>query len=779
MKNGRWRRILILPFLLLGFISPAQARPVSMDSPAPAYALAYSFQFPVGDPVDHAGWDRTTTFGGVGVAPGHLGEDFFVSGHHNDSEAAGKPVHAAASGIVRYATPANGFTGGYGGVVIIEHHLPSGEYYTSVTGHLARPLAVSTGSEVSKGQVIGYVADDANDGGSWKPHVHFGIRNGAYTSATYYCSCCSEPKAYWVYLGYEKTCDPHFLISNWQPPTIFIQTHQGDAPMIQVHMDTHGWSLPAKLVISNTFGWSKYRELNLTLDSDGYSPALILLDFPLGTYSFYLKPQGMLGMKKRLSISNNTSLIIIDFDGGGTPGLADGNEDNKINLVDYELWRHDFLICLGNPGATECSGAADFNHDGEVDILDISLWRSNYWNTGALGIVGQGWPEGAGSGAPPLAPALTGAAPKLTLATPATPAAGTNFWMPVTLDTDGAATNGVEVVIRYDPGALQVIDQDSGMDGIQIQGGSLYASNDVNQVFQDQGIIWFSSLNTDSSTFTGSGILASIPFHASSAIDQTTVSLSYSPNWTTDSNILAPGIALDQLTAVTDATFGISGSPERTPPDVTIIPEYDAYHKQLITLSATADDPYRMVEGVQFWAYYDGTWNFLTYDENPDDGWGYEWDTGGVSDQIVWFASQAIIRGGGFYPSPLFPLVLDRVDPEFLAASLYPDSSDGYEGIYVCVEGSDSFSGIRQIEGFYNTASDGSANGTWISVGAIDAASGCFDWDSNRASVNPGLHRLIFVAEDYAGNRSDWTAEDYPYYLLRFGYPGYIPLIKH
>jgi hypothetical protein len=777
MKNSRWRRILILPFLFLGLISPTQAKTGMIDTPATEYALAASFQFPVGDPIDHAGWDRTTTFGGVGAAPGHLGEDYFISGHHNDSQAAGKPVTATASGIVRYATPANEFTGGYGGVVIIEHHLPGGEYYTSVTGHLARPLAVSTGSEVSKGQLIGYVADYANDGGKWKPHVHFGIRNGAFSSR-YHCCFCSTNTDIWVYLGYEETCAPQFTISNWQNPTTFIQTHQGDAPMIQVHMNTYGWTLPAKLVISNTYGWSKYKELDVTLDSDGYSGAYILLNFPLGTYSFYLKPEGMLGMKKRLSISNNTSLNIIDFDGGGTPGLADGNEDNKINLVDSELWRHDFLICLGDPGAAECSGSADFNHDGEVDIYDHSLWRTNYWNTGALGIMGQGWPEGAGSGAAPLAPSMAYAAPELSLTTPATPAAGTDFWMPINLDTDGAATSGVEVVIRYDPGALQVIDQDAGSDGIQILEGGLYTSNDINQVFQDQGIIWFSSLNTDSTTFSGSGLLASIPFHASGAVSQTTVSLSYSPDWTTDSNVLAPGIILDQLTAVTDATFAISGTPERTAPDVTVTSEYDAYHKQLVSLTATADDPYQMVEGVQFWAYYDGGWKFLQYDSNPDDGWGYEWDSSAVDDQSVWFASQAIIRGGGSYLSPYVLLTLDRVDPEFIQASLYPDSPEGYEGFYVCAEGSDSFSGVRQIEGFYNSATDGSGQGTWISIGAISSADGCFDWYTNRTSVNPGLHRIIFVVEDYAGNRSDWTVSTYPYYLVRFGYPGYLPLIK-
>jgi len=184
------------------------------------------------------------------------------------------------------------------------------------------------------------------------------------------------------------------------------------------------------------------------------------------------------------------------------------------------------------------------------------------------------------------------------------------------------------------------------------------------------------------------------------------------------------------------------------------------------------------VEGVQFWAYYDDNWYFLYFDNDPDDGWEYEWDTSEVSDQFVWFASMAIIQGGGTYLSPYALLALDRVDPEFLLASIYPDSPEGYEGFFICLEGSDSFSGVRQIEGFYNSATDGSEDGIWTSIGGIDAAYGCFDWNTNRTSVNPGLHRIIFVVEDYAGNRSDATAAGYPYYLERFGYPAYIPLVR-
>jgi len=187
------------------------------------YLDADSFIFPVGGSSDHSGWERITKYGDTtGLGPGHVGEDYDLE----SGDSAGEPVYATANGIVRWATDTEP-TGGYGGVVVIEHRLPNGEYYTSVTGHLAHPTMVKLGIPISKGDLIGYVADDANDGGPWAPHVHFAIRNGSYDYNSYYCGCCNPPRNYWVYLGNEKTCNPpHFLLSNWfDNPTTFIQSH--------------------------------------------------------------------------------------------------------------------------------------------------------------------------------------------------------------------------------------------------------------------------------------------------------------------------------------------------------------------------------------------------------------------------------------------------------------------------------------------------------------------------------------------------------------------------
>lgn len=92
----------------------------------------------------------------------HLAEDYDVG--------VNAPVYACANGIVREAQS----HGGYGGTVLIEHRLPSGEYVVSLYAHLfASTLAVDPGQEVVRGQtLIGYIADTEHNGG-YAVHFHF------------------------------------------------------------------------------------------------------------------------------------------------------------------------------------------------------------------------------------------------------------------------------------------------------------------------------------------------------------------------------------------------------------------------------------------------------------------------------------------------------------------------------------------------------------------------------------------------------------------------------
>lgn len=84
----------------------------------------------------------------------------------------GTPVKAADGGQVIYA----GWRGGYGKTVMVDHGNRNGKNLVTLYGHMSR-IAVSNGSAVSKGQVVGY---EGSTGYSTGPHLHFEVReNGA------------------------------------------------------------------------------------------------------------------------------------------------------------------------------------------------------------------------------------------------------------------------------------------------------------------------------------------------------------------------------------------------------------------------------------------------------------------------------------------------------------------------------------------------------------------------------------------------------------------------
>jgi hypothetical protein len=63
----------------------------------------------------------------------------------------------------------------------IDHQLPDGFWVYSLYGHLStRRWKKLEGEVVHKGELIGYLGDDDEDGSltQWGPHLHFGIRMG-------------------------------------------------------------------------------------------------------------------------------------------------------------------------------------------------------------------------------------------------------------------------------------------------------------------------------------------------------------------------------------------------------------------------------------------------------------------------------------------------------------------------------------------------------------------------------------------------------------------------
>jgi murein DD-endopeptidase MepM/ murein hydrolase activator NlpD len=93
----------------------------------------------------------------------------------------GKPIVAAADGIVSIATYN---TGGYGYYVMVNHGTgDDGKKYVTLYAHMTKYI-VKVGQYVKKGQTIGYVG---TSGASTGYHLHFEIRaNGNTTNPMSY-----------------------------------------------------------------------------------------------------------------------------------------------------------------------------------------------------------------------------------------------------------------------------------------------------------------------------------------------------------------------------------------------------------------------------------------------------------------------------------------------------------------------------------------------------------------------------------------------------------------
>jgi murein DD-endopeptidase MepM/ murein hydrolase activator NlpD len=159
--------------------------------------VADSFRWPL---------DSWTSLQGFGQWNDYEGR----KGHHLGEDMAapiGTSVYASGNGIVRY----NGIKGGYSRVVIIEHTLSDQSKVCTLYGHLRNsPTApITLGQQVTKGQLVGYVADPVEYDYPGSPHVHFGVKRGGCELPDTQVYYIRKPDGTWTwtwsFLGYTRS----------------------------------------------------------------------------------------------------------------------------------------------------------------------------------------------------------------------------------------------------------------------------------------------------------------------------------------------------------------------------------------------------------------------------------------------------------------------------------------------------------------------------------------------------------------------------------------------
>jgi murein DD-endopeptidase MepM/ murein hydrolase activator NlpD len=176
MIKPRFLTISILLILLAGCAQPAESCPSfsSVDLSGVGFTGDddLPFQFPLDDyRIYTSSAPFSTDFAAYGMTTRgpeyHAAEDIH--------QPAGTPVFAMADGRVSFSGPMEG----YGWLIIIDH--PQANLY-SLYGHLSPSRWQIEPGRVEEGELIGYLGDNDENGGSaenpLRPHLHFGVRTG-------------------------------------------------------------------------------------------------------------------------------------------------------------------------------------------------------------------------------------------------------------------------------------------------------------------------------------------------------------------------------------------------------------------------------------------------------------------------------------------------------------------------------------------------------------------------------------------------------------------------
>lgn len=144
------------------------------------------------------------------------------------------------------------------------------------------------------------------------------------------------------------------------------------------------------------------------------------------------------------------------------------------------------------------------------------------------------------------------------------------------INTEGKESDAANIIIRYNPAEIDIVDANGSVPGIQISSGNTYDNFVDNLVIPSGGIIRLTGFSFGRTYVTGAspGIFGSIVFRGKPGVTATTLTIDYIFGSTTDSNIAEYLTSNDLLDGVTNGAYTFILGPcfqDTTPPYVTNI----------------------------------------------------------------------------------------------------------------------------------------------------------------------------------------------------------------
>lgn len=294
-----------------------------------------------------------------------------------------------------------------------------------------------------------------------------------------------------------------------------------------------------------------------TTDNNG---ALSLSSITPGTYDLMVKNVHTLSAMVRgvtLNAGSNTVSL-------GLLKEGDANNDNKVDILDFTLWRQAFGKAVGDPAY---NANTDFNNDGKVDILDFTLWRQNFGQTGetptALAASGATALTLAGSVSAATSSGAGASAGTVDLVLePATLAVQRNQIFQVMIKAKAGSTqvDGAQTYLNFDATRFQVVDS-GGNSVTTVQGGG-FPTGIQNAVDNAQGKIDYAAV-TLGDPLSGDITVASFYLKVKGTAATGAGPVTFNRDGVRSSQVTGGGGSV--LRNLTDASYTVSEGPTATP----------------------------------------------------------------------------------------------------------------------------------------------------------------------------------------------------------------------